>query len=127
LSGYKELVPEVWQPGTPEREKVEREFNHLVGLGDPRSEATEAKALRAAFGDLSTLRASRSARPGPADTHSETGGGKPAGGGNSDAVLKDLSQRQKEHYQRGIDQGRYKDWDEVKAEIKEASPRRSAR
>lgn len=118
LSGYKELVPEVWADGTPERAKVTKEFNYLVGLGHPSTKETEAAALRAAFGDLESLRASKSARPGPADTHSETGGGRPgaSGGGKSD-VLKDLSPDRKNYYEAQIKAGRYKNWGEVRSEL----------
>jgi hypothetical protein len=123
LQGYKELVPAAWEEGSPERLKAAKEFKHLVDLGDPSDTATEAKALRAAFGDLETLRASKSARTGSAETHSETGGGKPADGKSS--ALK-LDERQKKHYGHLIEQGVYADWDAVKAELK-AAPRRKAR
>lgn len=119
LQGYKELVPDAWVPGSPERDKAAKEYRHLVAdLGYPEGTATEAAALRAAFGDLATLRQSRSARPGPADTHAETGGGKPeSGGGGKSDVLKNLSSEKKQYYQRQIDSGRYKDWGEVRAEL----------
>lgn len=127
LSGYKDLVPDAWVPGSQERAKAEKEFAHLVSLGHPSTPETEAAALRAAFGDLETLRASKSATPGTADRHSETGGGKPPGdaGGRTKDPLKSLSPEKKAYYQKGIDAGRYKGWDDVKKEI-EFSPRKSA-
>jgi hypothetical protein len=125
LRGYRELVSAAWEEGTPERAKVQAEYEHLVNvLGHKPTKETEAAALRAAFGDIDTLRAAKSkARPGPADTHSETGGGgKPAGAGGSKDVLKSLSPREKQHYGRLIDQGIYKNWDAVKAELDHANP-----
>lgn len=117
LRGYKELKGEAWQPGTPERARVEAEFAYLVQMGDdPSNRATEAKALRAAFGDLSTLRASTSARPGPSDTHEETGGHRPVGDGKGNSLK--LSPEQKKYYEKGIESGRYKGWDDVKEELK---------
>lgn len=127
LQGYKELVPDVWVPGSEERVRVGKAFDRLVSLGhDPKSPATEAAALFATYGDLDVLRASKSARPGSAETHSETGGHRPAGGGSEADVPKGLTPRQKEHYGRLIGQGIYADWKAVKAEV-EAAPRRKAR
>jgi hypothetical protein len=124
LQGYRQLVGAAWEAGTPERAKVEAEFQYLTGLGQPSSKATEVAALRAAFGDVESLRTSRTARPGSSETHSETGGGKPAGGGPSGGLK--LDERQRQHYTRLIDQGLYKDWSEVEAELK-ATPKRKAR
>jgi hypothetical protein len=117
LSGYKELVPDVWIDGSPERAKVAKEFEHLVGLGQSRTKETEAAALRAAFGPLETLRASKTARSGPSDTHSETGGSKPPADAGKDP-LKGLSAREKDHYESKIRQGIYADWNAVKEELK---------
>lgn len=118
LSGYKELVPAAWEQGSEEHTKAAKEYAHLVKMGDAPGLTTEAKALRAAFGDIETLRQSKSARPGPADTHSETGGGKPSGGGTKDPI-KGLTPVQKDYYEKGIKAGRYpKGWDDVKEELK---------
>lgn len=126
LMGYREIVPAVWEMGSPEHAKVAAEFERLVNLGaNPKSLATEAAALRAVHGDLETLQASKkSSRPGPAESHTETGGGKPPGegGAGEDGVPKGLSSREKEHYEAGIKAGRYKDWAAVNAELKFANP-----
>ena len=117
LAGYKELKGVAWEEGTPERALVEQKFAYLVRLGDdPNSRSTELKALNAAFGDLSTLRASLNVRRGPSDTHRETGGRNVQSRGEGD-VLKSLSAEQKKYYEKGIDSGRYKGWDDVKAEL----------
>lgn len=126
LQGFKELQPEVWDATSPEHAKVAREYQRLVDEGQPATQATELAALRIAFGDLSTLRASKSARSGPADTHSETGGGRPPVHESTKDVLKTLSPQQKEYYEAGIKAGRYpKGWADVKAEL-EYTPRKSA-
>lgn len=117
LTAYSELVPEVLIEGSTERKKVEREFLHLVSLGYQQTKATEAVALRAAFGDLANLRATKQTHRGPADAHVETGGGRPPGGSEKDPV-KALDARTRSFYQKGIDSGRYKDWGAVREELK---------
>lgn len=122
LSGYRELVGDAWVVGSPERAKVEKEFNHLINLGYPNTKETEAAALRSAFGDLSALRASKTAKFGPSDTHEEIGGNRQPDGGSKKDVLKGLSAREKEHYEMGIKHGRYANWKEVEAELAYAKP-----
>ncbi len=122
LSGYKAIIADAWVEGSPERDKVTKEYRHLLSLGHAPTKETEAAALRAAFGDLETLRTSKSARSGPSETHEETGGGKlPDSGGGKDG-LKGLSSREKEYYEAGIKAGRYKDWKAVAAELEYANP-----
>lgn len=127
LQGYRELVPDVWNAaGSEDRLKVEKEYHHLISLGATAGQETEAAALRAAFGDLETLRAARSSRPGPADTHLETGSGrKPSdgGGGKDKDVVKDLTARERQFYEDKIRQGIYPNWDAVREERKFARSR----
>lgn len=129
LAGYAKLKPEAWVDGTPERNRVAREFQALVDLGQPASRATEAAALRAAFGDLETLQSSETARRGPADTHSETGGGNPPGdkAGGADGPPKGMNADQKQHYERLIHQGMYPGgWKQVAEELKFSTVRRKS-
>lgn len=117
LAAYHELKSAAWEEGTPEYARAKQEFDYLVKLGDPNSRVTELKALRAAFGDIPTLRASLQVRRGPSDTHRETGGrGRQQSSGEGD-VIKSLSAEKREYYERQIDKGQYKDWDAVKAEL----------
>ncbi len=121
LETYRELVPKAWEAGTPEYLRGQKEFNYLVSkLGYPPELPTELAALRAAFGDLDTLRTSKSARRGGSETHVETGGGNAddAGrdSGDDSAGLK-LTPRQRAYYEDGIKQGRYKSWKDVRAEL----------
>lgn len=126
LQGYKELVPDVWVDGSEERVKVGKEFDHLVSLGYSKTPETEAAALRAAYGSLDVLRASKTARTGPADTHAETGGGhKPAGDATKGGPPKGITAEQRDYYTRQIDAGRYTGWDAVSEELKFARPTRA--
>ena len=126
LAEYQGLVPDAWVPGTDDRKAVDREFTNLLGLGFPRTKATELAALRAAFGDPEALRRSREAgRRGPADTHQETGGasgrrrqGGDGDDGGEDAPPSNLTPHQREHYNRAIQNGVYASWKDVKAELK---------
>lgn len=121
ISRYTRLEPEILVPGSEIRAKVEAEYKFLVSLGDPANVETELKAIRAALGPIDQLELSRSGRT-QHETHRETGGagegGKPRGKKFEDT----LSPREKVHYQKGIDSGRYKGWDEVKAELQHANP-----
>ena len=122
---YETLVPEAWEAGSPERAKAEKEFNRLVARGMPSDGLTELVALQTAFGPLEVLRAAASAKGGSEETHAETGGYRPGkGSGTEDGAPKGLTPQQHKHYSRLIDQGTYKDWKEVKAELA-AVPARS--
>lgn len=129
LSAYKTLVPEVWDKTSEEYVKAMKEYQELVSLGQPATDATQLAALRNVYGDVETLRASKTARRGSTETHSETGGHRPGGdgGGNKDGALKDLSPRQRQHYEGLISRGVYPDWKAVAEELKHAGPRRNAR
>jgi hypothetical protein len=115
---YQEAIPKVKDQGSEERARVQTEFNYLIAKGDdPDSLSTQLKALRMAFGPVEKLQETTDATR---ETHQETGGAaEPAGGkAAADEPPKDLSPRELRHYQKGLDQGRYKNWDEVRAELK---------
>jgi len=124
LTSYRELVPDAWVDGSDDRKKVEAEFKHLVSLGHPSTPATEAAAMRAAFGDIAALKLAKNAKPGAKDSHQEVGGGKPDGK-HDDAKdpVKGLDARKRAYYEEGIKRGRYKDWAAVREELKFARPR----
>ena len=124
LARYKAAVPEITQAGTPERIRVEREFAYLVNtLGYPRTYATELAATRAALGDPETVeRAAQAKRSTQKESFVETHSSQQKPAPNpKDPVLK-LTQREKDHYQRMIERGRYKDWNEVKEELEWQKP-----
>ena len=127
LKDYRELVPSAWEAGSKERAKVEREYNALIELGQAPNQATEVAALRAALGDPADIRASRATgRNGPGESHEEIGGGERPGDGSKDTgegPPKDITPRQKAHYESMISKGHYKDWKAVRAELKHARPR----
>jgi hypothetical protein len=126
---YKTAMPEILQTGTPERQKVEREYAYMVNtLGFPPTHATELAATRAALGDLDTVersvQAKRSAQKESfMETHSSTQ--KPQQKTN-DPITK-LDQRQKEHYEKMIRAGRYEGWDDVREELNYVRPKRTVR
>ena len=121
LDEYRELIPAAWDTGSKERTRAAKEFEALVAMGLPNSRTTEVAALRAAFGDPAAIRAARSlGRSGPGESHAEVGGGdRPDGsGGDADGAPKDLSAREKAHYQNLIARGIVKDWKAVSEERK---------
>lgn len=120
IAQYKALEPEVLVEGSEVRNKVAQAYKKFLALGDPQSYATELKALYAALGPIENLRLAKSGRD-QHDTHRETGGG--GGSGRQAKPFEStLTPREKAHYQKGIDSGRYKDWSEVKAELLHAKP-----
>ena len=121
LDSYKALVPTIMQPGTPEREKVTREFQYMVQvLGMPNTVNTELAATRAALGDLDSVKRARSADTIRRDNleatvETTTPGKTPVKGKDP---IEGLDARQKDHYQRMIKAGRYKNgWDDVRKEL----------
>lgn len=128
IESYKRLRPDIMDEGSETREKVRAEFNYLVReLGEPGTGPdalkTQLKAIRAVLGPLDKLESASRARRAPESEEQGGGSGRPAGGGKTGKKLVDkLDAAAKEHYERGIKQGRYKDWDAVEAELKYASP-----
>lgn len=119
LNEYKTLVPEALQVGTPENQKVLKEFSYLVNLGYDRNDPrTEVLAARAAFGDTTSLKTKIAAKAIPTgrDTMQDTtASGKPKP--SEKDPLKDLTARERQHYQHMIDRGVYAGWAEVKEEL----------
>lgn len=116
MAKYLDAVPDIGQEGTEAREAVRREWNQLTTvLGYPTTAETELIACRTVFGPPERL--SKRHERGKHETHQETGGGQPedAGGSHSGAP-KDMSSRERKHYERLIEQGLYKNWEEVKKE-----------
>ena len=128
LDEYKALVPAAWEAGSKERAKAEAEFKALVRIGFPDNRVTEVAALRAAFGDPELIRASRSTgRNGPGEAHVEIGGAERPGdtGADADGPPKDLTPREKAHYQNLINRGIVKGWKAVTEERKFAKAKQA--
>lgn len=127
IERYKAVAPEILDESHETRQSIRTEFNALVALGDdPRDVATQLKAIRMVLGPVEKLEKSRGGTD-VHDTHRETGGGGEGGGNGGKKTGKlheQLNAQARKHYEKGIEQGRYKDWAEVDAELKYASPQR---
>ena len=101
IAGYKAAIPEIDEPDSPQHQKLQDEYKHLMDLGHAPGLATEAAAARAAFGSLDALRKVNG--PAPRETYQETGGGSGAGdsGETGDGFLKDMPAKYRE-YCRGM-------------------------
>jgi hypothetical protein len=115
LRRYRAAVPNAWKEGTEERAKLADEYRYLVSIGQPDTKETELAAMRSTFGPVDKLGKARSTTV--VDTDESTAGG----GGEDTPTKKDpvkgLDARQRAHYQKGIEQGRYKGWDAVREEL----------
>jgi hypothetical protein len=124
LAAYKRLKPEILELGSEVRQKVEEEFKALRKTGLPNNLSTELAAIRAVVGPLEKLRKAAEAPRSQEGEQQGGGGSEPKkGGGSSKKLVDHLKGDAKDHYERGIKSGRYKDWDAVEAELKYATPR----
>lgn len=118
IGQYQQLIPEVMQYGSEERARYEREYAYMVReLGMPKNHATELAAVRAAFGDVETVKTRRASKQVTTEqepfmeTHT-TQRQKP-----STKLFKDTLQPwEREGYERLIKNRVYKDWKEVEEE-----------
>ncbi|MGL4282567.1 MAG: hypothetical protein ACRCSI_02685 [Eubacterium aggregans] len=120
IGQYQSSIPDVMISGSDNRQKYEREHTYMVRhLGMPDNYATQLAAVRAAFGDLDTVKRTQEARRVVTnkepfmETHTPN---KPV------ATVKDfvttLSPEKKAHYEKMIRGGVYANWKEVEAEEK---------
>lgn len=125
LDDYKTTVPEILTPGTPERVKLQAEFDYLVRMGyDAKDPRTDLIALRTTFGDVKVAKDRREAKTGIQER--ETMQDIPASGKpkqDEKDPLKNITSEQKKYYQRMIDRGQYKGWKEVREELSFVPPR----
>jgi len=127
IARYTAVAPEILDETHETRQRIKEEFNSLVALGDPgagpEGVVTQLKAIRAVLGPIARLEKARSGRF-QHETHLETGGGGGAGGGRpkTGKLSDQLNAEAKRHYEKGIEQGRYKDWAAVEDELKYAKP-----
>lgn len=125
MAEFQVLIPDAWEEGTPEREKVKKAYRSLTADGIKGSkDQLELAALKQAFGDPADIRKSRGlGRSGPAESFEDSGGNGSGRrgqdpGGDKDGPPKGLDSRQRAHYEKGIAAGRYKDWSAVREEMK---------
>lgn len=125
IARYTAVAPEILDDDHDTRKDIKRAFNELVALGDsPKDVATQVKAIRQVLGPIDRLEKSRSGRS-QHEHHRETGGGGGGGGGERQKTGKlsdQLNAEGRKHYEKGIEQGRYKDWAAVDDELKYAKP-----
>lgn len=127
LSEYVTAVPALTNPSSPERLRVEDEFNWIVEaqgvelekLSAADRKALELTALRTVYGSTDVLK-KRSTVVTAQETHQGIPGGtavvrKP----NPDQeLINKLDNRKREYYRSKIATGMYKDWAEVVTELK---------
>ena len=113
---YKAAVPDLLDKSTDTFGKVKKEFQALLALGyDSNDLRTELLAVKAAIGDIDALEKKPKERD--RETHQETGGRDaeaPDVDRRTDGIPKGLSGAQRQHYQRLIDNGMYKGWDDAR-------------
>lgn len=127
MGSYKQLVPNITVPGTDERKKVETEYAYLTQrLGRPTTKEQEVSmelaAVRAAFGDVETLKskARLSAKPLTREPYMDTSGGTRKPQDVKKEYKHTLSSREVQHYERLMKAGRYPGgWADVKKENEE--------
>ena len=126
IARYTAVAPEILDDAHETRQAIKTEYQYLIGLGDKPSVETQLKAIRSVLGPVEKL---ERARNGKSDhvSHREDGGGGGEGGGrkakDGPLTYDDLSQREKAHYDKGLQSGRYKDKAEINAELKFANSR----
>jgi len=120
IGQYQQLIPEVMQPGSEERAKYEREYAYMVReLGMPKNHATELAAVRAAFGDVETVKTRRASKHVTTEqepfmeTHTAQ-----RQKSNVKSFKDTLQPWEREGYERLIKNHVYKDWKEVEEEQK---------
>ena len=131
LAGYTEAIPDLRDKGSDTFARVQKEFDHLVSLGqNPDNLATQAAAVRAAFGPLDDLKKIRAGK-GERETHTETGGrgGDEGDTKDTDGWPKTVSTAQRRYYDDLISKGVYADRKAALAELSykpKNKPRRAA-
>lgn len=120
IARYTKLEPGILKDGHDVRERIKTEFKYLVGLGDSaQSVNTELKAIRMVLGNIDQFEAARSGRADH-ESHRETGGGGGGGtrGAGGKSLYDQLDDASKQHYDKMLNAGQYKDKSEIEAELK---------
>lgn len=124
IDSYVEAFPAINKDGSDLRAKVEAEFQDLVKNGaDSSALSTELAAIKIVCGPL---KAGAGRRPAP-DSHEDVGGG--GGDGNerpdTQGWAKGLGPNQKKHYQKMVNNGMYKSFNDPKLKAEIALVRRA--
>ena len=129
IARYRDMVPAVMDPASEQRQRVVREFRRLVSdLGyDDKDLRTELVALQGAFGPIDALakmvkkpkseghRDVSHDDPGPADDEKDQD--------KDNSPPSSLSAEERRYYENAIRQRVYKNWGQVRAELKFANQR----
>lgn len=123
IDAYKKFDPTLMTDGSDSRKRIEAEVrSQMAILGQPESLAIQLNALRAVYGPEENLGSPERQR----QTHRDTQGGSEGTGVPIDN-MPEMSARERKHYEKGIEQGRYADWAAVTKELEHANPQVRAR
>ena len=126
IAAYTRHLPSLRVEGSEERRLAEAEYAKLTQrLGRPKTHkeylAMQLTAVEQAFGPIDRVRRSRTAEDdltrSRRTTHAETGGGPVPSNGQTADPIKGLSPDKRKFYERAIERGAYRDWNEVKKEL----------
>jgi hypothetical protein len=125
IKDYVDLLPDMNKTDTKDRGKLQAAYNHLTGvLGLPKENSLEDRkiqllAMNEAFGPIEAVRNAKSSLTNEnRESHQEQLGNQGGDGGSDEKIPKGLTDGQKRHYSRQIENGLYKDWDAVTEELK---------
>lgn len=127
INSYLAAVPAVLEEGSPERQRLDEEFDWVASIQgvDPTKisalerKTLQAQALRNVYGPVDSL--ARKVAPMRTETHQGvSGGAAPARVKNPDQeILDKLTKAQVAHYRKMMNTGRYKNgWKDVVEELK---------
>jgi len=123
FNSYIAAIPDINVPGTDARNRLEAEYQKLTKLGQPDNKVTEVLAMRVAFGDHETLKAAKEKSSG-SPSHRDIGGGEPPDsqtGSSDEGAPSELTAAEKSYYQGAMKEGIYKNWSDVRDEMKFAN------
>lgn len=127
ITRYQRAAPELNDPTSDLRKRVDGEYAYLTGIGQPQDKSTALAAMRNALGPVDALEHTQER----SDTsHIETGGGRQdnPGGDNQDGSPKGMSKPDREYYEKHMGPGKlYADWKAVAEERKVYVARSSSR
>jgi hypothetical protein len=129
LHEYRQLVPGWDTVGSPANIQATQNYQRLLGLGLTENDTTKLLALEQTFGPAHRIKAARASKVRTStqrDTAQEVGrrGSPPSSKSKADP-LSILSLDEKRLYKSYIDKGIYKNWGEVRAEVKGAATQTS--